>query len=677
MPETPQSPGESASPGRPAGWSQRSLELLGLAGLLVFCFLGAFFQVCDADIGYYIRTGAYVLTEHRVPAVNLFSYTAPDAVWYAQQWAPAVLFYLVHQAAGVKGLIVCKALLATALIYLLWRTAWRVSGRNSLWAFWLATVAVLAMRPRFLERPDLISALLLAGLGLLDWRWGRARRWQWMGLPLWFAVWANTHSGVAYGFVFLAAVAVAEAIAWGWPARSSKARASEEGPNVPPGSWRECGVRPTGLVLAVALAVLSLQVINPNGWRILTIPFSAFSSAYWRSIILEYQPPTLASAPFFFGLLGGTALLQLIGWRHFSLRFFLPALALGYLAASAQRAIPFFVIVAVPYAAWLLARVVAPRPRLFRWGHAALPLAWAAGVMLVFIPDRTLPFGFGLNRYFYPQSIYEFLAREVPAQNLCNEWRFGGSMLWFLYPKFKVFVDGRCDAYPEEFWRGEYFPIMSADPSWREKFQARQVTGVLLPMLEGQPLLELARQLQADPAWALVAYTDEALLFLQRTPLNQGVIASNQIRLVWPGASGVPDDQVTNAIVEVRRILARSPQCWFASSAAVALYVGIGDYAAAAERLAWMTQQPDANAAARLGYGRALYKLGRLDEAEAVLRPLGRSKELAAQAWFLRHCVARDRGERELARQHLARALELESTNAEFLAARAALGGVQ
>ena len=654
---------EPPSPGSRPPQAGRLLRGCLLGGLLLFAFVGALFQVCDADIGYYIRTGAYVIEHHQVPAFNTFSFTAPEAIWYAQQWAPSVLFYGIYQASGVSGLIVFKALLATGFAYLLWGLASSMCGGKTLAVFWLVTVGVMAARPRVLERPDLISAMLLAGMVWAEARWGKDRRWQWAGLPTLFSVWANTHSGVAYGFVVLGAMVLGEWGEWGWRQKRLGA------PLFP---FKEWWVRPVGFSLALAGAVVSLELINPHGWRILTIPFSAFSNQYWRSIIAEYQPPTMAAAPFFFALVGGLALLQLVAWRHLRLRYFLSALALGYLAWTAQRAIPFFVAVGVPYAVYLWTQLNL-NWRSPRWGWVALPAAWAAAVIFLFVPDRTLPFGLGLNRFFYPREIYEFMAQEVASQRMFNEWRFGGSLLWFLYPKFTVFADGRCDAYPEAFWKEEYFPIMNAQPGWQELVRARRVSGALLPMMEADEPPELARQLFADPAWALVAFNDEALLFLERTPANLEVIARNEFRMVWPGAAGLAADQMTNALAEVRRALARSPECWFASAAAVSIFMGTGDYAAAAERLGWMIRQRGARDFHRLEYGRALYKLGRLAEAETVLRRLKRSRDVAAEAWFLRHSIAKDLGRRAEASECLNRALELDPTNAAYSANRKTL----
>src|SRR5579862_7188823 len=80
-------------------------DFLFLALLLwLFAAGGANGLLADGDTGWHIRTGDYILAHHAVPHKDIFSFTRPDAPWYAWEWLSDVIFSALHQAWGVKGI---------------------------------------------------------------------------------------------------------------------------------------------------------------------------------------------------------------------------------------------------------------------------------------------------------------------------------------------------------------------------------------------------------------------------------------------------------------------------------------------------------------------------------------------------------------------------------------------
>src|SRR5438477_10333970 len=60
-------------------------DLLFLAAL-AWLFMGVYgwtALLADADVGWHIRTGEYILDHHRVPYQALFSFSLPGAHWFA------------------------------------------------------------------------------------------------------------------------------------------------------------------------------------------------------------------------------------------------------------------------------------------------------------------------------------------------------------------------------------------------------------------------------------------------------------------------------------------------------------------------------------------------------------------------------------------------------------------
>jgi hypothetical protein len=652
----------------------RSWQPLLLAGLLVFFFLGGFFHVSDVDVGYHMRTGAYVLAGHGIPSENTFSYTTPNQTWLLQQWAPATIYYLVYAWGGLTALIAFKAFLGAAIMFLVWCSARSLTSKESLWPFWVVTVGLLIARVRFFERPDLFTALLFALTSYLDLRFGRDRRWQWGALPLIMALWANTHAGVIYGFVLLIVCAASEWVdlLWEWYWKKT-----DRGPVL--GLFKRevlksLMIRPISVIISFASAVVALELINPNGFRVMLVPITQFTSKFWQSVILEYHPPSWEGSKLFYLSLVGLVVLQVITWRKLRIRLLLLTLVFGYLACSSQRSILVYTIIAAPHAAYLLNQL----PRLqavipWRFQTVLLPATWLLLSFLVILRDRTFLPGVGLYPPYYPMEIYRFIEREVPPQNIFNEMRYGGSMLWWLYPRFKPFIDGRGDAYTEEFWQNEYLPVLRVEPAWREIFQKYQVHGVLLPIHSRQAISKFAQALFSDPQWALVAYNDDTLLFLERTESNREIISQNEFRLVWPGDwafSAVTTQTLEPASKEAKRAFARSPNSIFALTGLTRVSMIAGDYARAAELLSILTRERGAGENYWRDYGYSLFRLKRLDEADKVFSHMIKNRLLPGFAYYMKHYVSLEHQNPAQAETYLAKALEIEPANASYQAAR-------
>ena len=641
-----------------------------LAGFTLFLFLCGFFHISGIDIGFHYRIGAEVWEQKRLLATNTFSYTQPDHVFLLQQWWPAVLFHWIYDAGGAAGLILFKCALTTTLLLLLWRNVRFEMGRESLWPFWLVTAAAMMMRERFFIRPFLFSALLFAILWALDRRHGANRRWQWAGLPALMTLWANTQAGVLYGFVALGVFAGAEWIAI-FQARRLKGDSAID--------WKGLMVRPIGILMSLAGAAVTLELTNPNGMNVILMPITMFSNPFWQSVIDEFQSPTPGTHPGFFGTLLVLGILQFTTWEKRDLKLLLCSAAFAVLALRSQRSILFFLIAATPHAGFMLKQVDFKAGE--AWGKlktAGLPVVWAALFFGALLNDRTFRFGVGFYPAYHPREVYAFLKEKTPPQNLFHHMQFGPGIMWWLYPEFRPFVDGRCTAYSIEFWKEEYLKALSGAAEWREIFQKRKVTGALLRLDQGKEAPRLGKELYEDPEWALVAFNDHCLLFLKRGELNAEVIGRNEFRRLWPGDmsfKGLQPDTLQEAASEAARALELSPDSLFANTAAAKSFLAVGRFEDAAALYADLVEKPGISDAYRRDFAYALYQLDRLDECGEWLRRLERSREpgMAGFAHYLGHFVALKRGRPDEAGRELEKALELEPDNPEYLRAMEAL----
>ncbi len=651
------------------------LARLLLAGLLGFVFLAACFHISDIDLGYHIRTGAYVMEHHEIPAVNTFAYTTPDEPWYLHQWLPATGLYLLDKLGGVYALTTAKCLLAVLAMWLTWLTARRLGAGDSLWPFWAITLATIIGRTRFFERPDFLSGVIFTLVLYLDTRCGRSRRWQWVGLPLLFAAWANIHGGLVYGLALLFAFSAGE---WATVAAQKFLRWKSTDEDAASLSLKELLVRPAGMALAVLAAIVSTQLINPHGAKILLVPFQ-FNSSFWKGVITELQTPIWHENRFFYLTLPVLALLLILSRKHWSFARCFILCGFTLLALDAQRSLLFFAFAMAPFAAQMAAQIwplaIASSKR---WVLALLPVTWIAIVLLKFVPDLQYQFGYGRYPGFYPTGVFAFMEREVPAQNLFNEMRYGGPLLWQNYPKFKPFVDGRGDAYAVSFWESEYLPVINQASGWRDILDRWQVSAMLLPIPLDHQLTPLGQTMIKDADWALVAFDDNTMLFLRRSPLNQAVIAEYEFKLIGPddwSLGKVTPANAPAAAKDAARVLELAPDSVFGLTAAARATLVHGDYDTAAQFYTQLVALPGANALYFRDYGFALLQLNRLKEADDVLAGLQKRGELAGYPAFMRHFIALKENRPAEARQFLEQAIQLEPANPEYQAALRALGG--
>ena len=92
-------------------------------------------------------------------------------------------------------------------------------------------------------------------------------------------------------------------------------------------------------------------------------------------------------------------------------------------------------------------------------GLILLATAW----LVVIFPSSTQTMEQWANRRVpitigFPNEAVDFVLKHIQPQHkkILNEFNWGGYIGWRLGDKFKVFVDGRTQVYPTEFWRSTY-----------------------------------------------------------------------------------------------------------------------------------------------------------------------------------------------------------------------------
>jgi hypothetical protein len=452
----------------------------------------------DPDLWWHLRTGQWIMETGHIPHTDPFSFTRAGSSWVAHEWLSEVTFYEIWKHSGETGLIIFSAIVTTAGFMLLYL---RSLGKAP-WAAAVVTLGALASAPTWGVRPQMFT-FVLASLLLWLLERGQERPRLLLWIPPLFLLWLNLHAGFAFGPALLVAFSV------GLIAESALGETE----------WTEVR-RYLFRVLLVLLACLALVPLNPSGAQLYRYPLDVLRSAGMRSFIIEWFPPDfheLRYLPLFLIWLALLAALASSGSRP-KARVLVPLLMTFLAALDAVRHIPLLVLTATPVIAAAfsssssLKQISPPRTP----GSAVrVRFAFRAAILLL-IASFAVTRWVGLVRKqsrteadLFPSEAVEFLrSHTVPTTRLFAYYDWGGYVIWKLYPRYRVFVDGRADLYGDDLLHQFQQAIQLRD-GWEQVLDRWGVDAVLVP-----PSGALAQGLLLDDRWHAEYQDSHAILFL-------------------------------------------------------------------------------------------------------------------------------------------------------------------
>lgn len=506
--------GPARLPRRAAAWLALGLAVAG----------GTMLQVAppdDPDLWWLLKTGERIVATRSVPTTDPFSWTAPGAPWVNHAWGFALALYGLERLAGPTGLLALTVAFALATFGVM---AWtlRREGVPVGWAAAVVALAAVATRGSWAPRPQVATYLALAVLWALlaDYRAGRGDRLLWL-VPL-TALWANLHGGVVAGLGILGLVTLGTAVE-----------------RLFPGGERSVA-RP-GRLGAVWLGCLAASLLNPFHLRALAFALEVAGDRAAKDFILEWSSPVFHRPelrPFEVWLLGVLLLLP-AARRPVRLAELGLVLALVHLALDAIRNTPLFVILLAPLAGRLatdaglrLRQAPGTTGAGWPWRAAALGTLAALGLAgwgrdLPPVLGPLLRPG-GRATLVFPAAAADFLVTQPWPDRLYNDYGWGGYLIWRLYPRYRVFLDGRIAVYPPDV-RRDFLTINNAEPGWREVLDRWEVAVVLVR--RGTALATLLRE---AAGWQLAYQDDRAVVFRR----EEGVPAEAARDPAPPGGQG-------------------------------------------------------------------------------------------------------------------------------------------
>lgn len=440
---------------------------------------------------WHLSTGRYVLQNHSIPHADPFSATIAGKPWTAHEWLSGVIFYLEYSLLGSAGLLLLTGFVLTLAFWFAYqRSGGPLLGRILALALGLSTAS-----PIFSVRPQIFTYLLASVFLFVLSRYFQDGSYKLLILlPLLTILWVNLHGGYALGLTLILLFAAGEI-------------ADSLGGQADPVTTK----RRVGLLLLAFVACLIVVPLNPYGFAMYAYPLVTLHAWGNQTNIIEWQSPDF-HLPIFRPLAAllflTVAVLALSPKRPRPSQVLL-FVFFSFTALYSVRNLPFFVLVAFPLLAehahlpaWKLPALRSGLQKAFQTAAVLLVAAVCAKIVSVRIATEL-----DWEHSRFPAHATSFLdAQKLPAP-LFNSYDFGGYLIWRLYPRYQVYIDGRTDLYGHAFF-DNFLQVYQVQADPRPTLDRQGIRTVLL-----EPNSSLASFLRTQTDWKRVYEDPVAVIF--------------------------------------------------------------------------------------------------------------------------------------------------------------------
>lgn len=483
---------------------RKKLILLSLTTLitLIYYIHPIPLQIPNPDIGTHLLLGKIIINTGNVPHTNLLSFTNPDQPFINTTWLSEVFFYLITNQFGYAGLIIFMSIIMI--------TAWTIQLKIVQKDNFIITIIVthlymiiLALRTEI--RPELFSYLFLSiAILLITTYKNKPTKLLYLFIPLQL-LWVNMHIYFIVGNALLFLLWIDSL-------------------------YTKKNIREISVVTVLAGLI---ACINPNGIQGALYQFFVFNN--YGANVIENK--------------------NIISGLLFHFNFYLLCLSLSIVAlwmgigVSYKKVSRIDIFIAILFT--LLAFFAIRNMGLFIFGtfYISVKTFSYAGELLqkkntslyfytsliivtfLFIAIFSILLwkiankGIGLGENDRMKPAVAFFINNHLTGPIFNNYNTGSYLSYQLYPHEKVFVDGRPEAYPKEFFYETYLPMESSYAYFKKYAQKYKLNTIIYAHWDttynDNPLL---KGLMHDTDWKLIYLDSYTAIFVKKNEQNKKVI---------------------------------------------------------------------------------------------------------------------------------------------------------
>lgn len=520
------------------GFLKAIIKILLILLLILWCgvFLARKIDLTNSDIGRHLKNGQLLTmgtyeTQESILLSNVYSYTHPNYPFVNHHWGAGIVFYSVWSVFGFVGLSLVYIMLCIAGFLLVFFIAWKES---SFWpAYATAIVAVPLIGLRYEIRPEMVTYLFLPIIFWILWSYRLGRiscYWLFVILPA-LAIWVNFNLYFIFGIYLIGLFWIDSAINYLISIKTKN--------NPKKKVWNEKLM----FISVIGVGGLLATMLNPWGIRGVFYPF--FINSQIDVQVFELISPFIlkqqGAAPFgfesYFILLAILCIfLLLLIFKPFRGRFsfviFSWTITLIILSVAQARNVALFGLFSIPLlsimgkATWKSADnlLLSSGPRIYGILFNKKYKTTFIVVLILFL--YSLMFSFNnyhlLNKH---QSLGVGLLPDNTKTLNCiknnsiegpifNDFDISSLLIFELFPRQRIFVDHRPEAYPKEFFSEVLHKAFVDEAYWK---QIESEYGIRAIVITNDPSYSkinmFANKRTQDPLWDLVCKDEHAYVF--------------------------------------------------------------------------------------------------------------------------------------------------------------------
>lgn len=508
--------------------------------VFIFLIIGYFHPISSItqDLGRHILTGEIILKTKTVPLTNLYSYTYPEYPFINHHWLSEVIYYFIHSIIGFDGLLLFSTIIVILAFFLMYFFSYKkvnniiVLGITSL-------IYIRILFERTDVRPEIFSFLFLSTFIVILYK-NRQKFTPWIFLlPILELLWANIHIYFIVGIIVIGLFLIDSFIS-----------------NLALNAYKIFAVFPSrfliiikpkilraenkkifisnlsafSILLVIFLISLFTTLLNPNGLIGALYPMKIFQNYGYsieenQNIVFlwnySHKPTiiffTIAVVLLFSSLLINIKKTKPIDW--------LLALFFTILGIAAIRNFPLFVFATfIPFVNNLSQIKIQSFNKLKSHKEIIILLLLIVIVWQIFSVSSTKNVGFGVVKG--AKSAIDFYINNSLKGPIFNNFDIGSYLEYRLYPKEKVFVDGRPEAYPVDFFQKTYIPMQENTDLFKQISNKYQFNTIFFSHTDQTPWAQqFLKEIVKNPKWKMVYLDDYIVILLFETEINQKIIA--------------------------------------------------------------------------------------------------------------------------------------------------------
>lgn len=515
---------------------------------VVIFILTLFFSynlVQNFDMWFHIKSGEIIL-EKGIIHHDVFSFATPQREWVPYEWLFQSAIFLFTKFFGLFSIKYLLSILAATTITTLYMVIKRIFSTN----FAIGLIASLLFFTGnfafFTLRPQSVAIIfLLINLGLILLYILKNKNLLLLTIPI-TLIWANLHASVVLDVVFFLSYALISIINYFLLKEKQ---------------W----LAKTKVLSIFTIITFILTVLPPLFFTQYQFLLKIYTHReIISSFISEWQPLTSFPTEFFIYTITLICVSIIFIYSIFKDKqlkhnlFLLPFIVMPFLGFSSSRNVFYGYLAFSFILGWSLSKINFQKSLVHIKSFVIIFLSLILITQVYYFYLQAKPI-----RYYYPKAAANFIKNMDLKGNMFNEYPYGGYLLYSLYPKQKVFIDGRTDVY----LCCEVLDLLNLynkagldDKSYKnilnKLWDKYVISFVLIKTKQNTYSEKISNILQNDSNWSLVFWDDNSQIFVRDNGKNSDVINKFGAEFATPyGKTPFASESAKSAFIEYQEMI--------------------------------------------------------------------------------------------------------------------------